>query len=349
MTIEATGLTKRFGSFTAADDVSLRVEEGSLTALLGPSGSGKTTVLRLIAGLEIPDAGQVSIAGVDVSNVPAQKRNVGFVFQHYALFKHMRVADNIAFPLKVRGWSKDESRERVAELIALLRLEGLEKRYPSQISGGQRQRVALARALASRPTVLLLDEPFSALDARVRDELREWLRGLHEQLHVTSLFVTHDQTEAVELADRIVLMNEGKVAQEGTPDEIALSPASPFVMEFLGRTNALAGRAEHGEADILGVRVPYAAANGTSVAVTGYVRPHHLQLVAERGSAPAFEVSVQRVTFAVDTVKVHLLVPGTGETLVAEVPRAHADTLDLTPGRVLFAQPEEVRVFAGTG
>ncbi len=346
MTIEVQGLSKTFGAFAAVDDVSMRVEEGSLTALLGPSGSGKTTVLRLIAGLEIPDGGSISIAGRDVTDMPAQKRNVGFVFQHYALFKHMRVEDNISFPLRVRKWPKGEIRERVKELVSLLRLDGLEKRYPSQISGGQRQRVALARALAARPSVLLLDEPFSALDARVRDELREWLRGLHEQIHVTSVFVTHDQSEAVELADRIVIMNDGRVAQEGTPDAIAIAPASPFVFEFLGKANVIAGRAEHGEADFLGVRVPYPGANGTPLSVVGYVRPQLLHLAAAPGGLGAFEASVERLVVTGPTVKVHLVVCASGQPLMAEVGRREADMLGLAPGHVVYASPDEVTVFA---
>jgi sulfate transport system ATP-binding protein len=344
MSIEVANLRKQFGSFVAVDDVSLTVPEGSLTALLGPSGSGKTTVLRMIAGLEVPDAGGISINGHDVSNIPAQKRNVGFVFQHYALFKHMKVGDNIAFPLRVRKWKKDAIRERVSELTRLLRLEGLEKRYPDQISGGQRQRVALARALAAHPQVLLLDEPFSALDARVRDELREWLRALHDQLHVTSVFVTHDQTEAMELADRIVIMRDGHVVQDGTPEEIVTRPNSAFVLNFLGRANALQGQAEHGIANIYGLRVPYPAANGVAVPVTGYFRPQQVTLRRE-ATEGSLLVTVQRLVTAGLTVKVHLEIPATGAGFLAEIDLAEKEALRLNVGDSVYAIPGELSVF----
>lgn len=345
MTIEIHNLTRRFGDFTAVDDVSMRVEEGSLTALLGPSGSGKTTVLRMIAGLEIPDAGRITVGDRDVTDLRAQDRNIGFVFQQYALFKHMRVADNIAFPLKVRKWKKAAIRERVAELLALLHLDGLEKRYPNQISGGQRQRVALARALASRPQVLLLDEPFSALDARVRDELREWLRSLHDQLHVTSVFVTHDQGEAMELAERIVVMNQGRVAQEGSPHQIVREPNSPFVMNFLGRVNALRGEAAHGEATLAGVRVPYPEANGVRVPVVGYIRPRSIALSAA-ADADAFPVLIDRIVSSGDVARVYLRTEPGDHPLMAEVDQDTFDALGLTLDSRAYARAREVRVFA---
>ncbi len=345
MSIEVKNLYKNFGAVAAVDNVSIKVEEGSLTALLGPSGSGKTTVLRMIAGLEIPDAGEILINGSDVSNVTAQKRNVGFVFQQYALFKHMRVADNIAFPLKVRKWKKDAIQERVSELLALLKIEGLERRYPDQVSGGQRQRVALARALASHPSVLLLDEPFSALDARVRDELREWLRALHDQLHVTSVFVTHDQTEAMELADRIVIMRDGKVVQEGTSDQIVEEPNSPFVMTFLGRANSLPGVAAHGVASIYGVSAPYANANGSSVPVVGYFRPQQIGLASEP-TASSWPVRVKRVVTVGVTVKVQLEMAETSESLIAEVDGSQRAELNLEPGALLHATAWNLRVYA---
>jgi sulfate transport system ATP-binding protein len=345
MSIEVRNLYKHFSPVAAVDDVSIKVEEGSLTALLGPSGSGKTTVLRSIAGLEIPDAGEVWINGVDVSNVTAQKRNVGFVFQQYALFKHMRVADNIAFPLKVRKWKKDAIKERVSDLLSLLKIEGLERRYPDQVSGGQRQRVALARALAAHPSVLLLDEPFSALDARVRDELREWLRALHDQLHVTSVFVTHDQTEAMELADRIVIMRDGRVVQEGTSDQIVGEPNSAFVMTFLGRANALPGIASHGSANIYGVSAPYANANGTSVPVVGYFRPQQIGLTADP-TATSWPVRVTRVVNVGLTVKVQLELAETEEAIVAEVDQSQASELNLEPGTLLHATAWNMRVYA---
>ena len=343
MTIEVKSLSRRFGPVVAVDDASFRVEEGSLTALLGPSGSGKTTVLRMIAGLEVPDEGTVEIAGNDVTNVPPQKRNVGFVFQQYALFKHMRVADNIAFPLKIRKWKKDAIRERVSELLSLLRIEGLEKRYPDQVSGGQRQRVALARALAARPEVLLLDEPFSALDARVRDELREWLRALHDQLHVTSVFVTHDQGEAMELADRVVIMRDGRLVQSGTPAEIAQHPNSSFVMNFLGRANAVPGQALHGRANLHGLELAYPPANDTAIDVVGYFRPQHVAISRERGDG-AIPARVVRLAVAGTAVKVYLETPQ-GLQITAEIDLLRQQELSLEPGDDVYAKPAGVAVF----
>ncbi|HEX2105360.1 MAG TPA: sulfate ABC transporter ATP-binding protein, partial [Solirubrobacteraceae bacterium] len=239
--IQVNGVAKRFGDFQALDDVSLEVPDGSLTALLGPSGSGKSTLLRVIAGLEAPDAGTVSIAGRDATAVPPQKRGIGFVFQHYAAFKHMTVRDNVAFGLTVRRRPKAEISAKVDELLRVVGLDGYQARFPSQLSGGQRQRMALARALAVEPEVLLLDEPFGALDARVRAELREWLRRLHDEVHVTTVLVTHDQEEAMEVADRIVLLNHGRVEQHGPPRELYDRPANAFVMGFLGPVARLDG------------------------------------------------------------------------------------------------------------
>src|ERR1700722_16536836 len=239
MAIEALNVSKHFGDFVALDDVCIRVEDGSLTALLGPSGSGKSTLLRIIAGLETPDGGRGIVDEQDITATPARNRGVGFVFQHYAPFKHMTVHDNVAFGLSVRKRPKDEIKARVEELLALVRLDGLSGRYPSQLSGGQLQRMALARALAVQPRVLLLDEPFGALDAQVRAELREWLRKLHEEIHVTTVFVTHDQEEAMEVAEQIVVMNGGRVEQVGTPRELYESPRNEFVMSFIGPVNRL--------------------------------------------------------------------------------------------------------------
>src|SRR6476659_7448223 len=241
MGIEARNVTKRYGEFTALDDVSVAVPDRSLTALLGPSGGGKSTLLRVLAGLDRPDAGAVRIAGADVTGVPARERGIGFVFQHYAAFRHLTVEDNIGFALAVRRRPKKEVKARVEELLALVRLDGLAGRYPAQLSGGQRQRMVLARALAAEPRVLLLDEPFGALDAAIRAELREWLRRLHAQVPVTTIVVTHDQDEALELADQIVLLNRGRVEQAGTPGELYDRPATPFVMTFLGTSTRLAG------------------------------------------------------------------------------------------------------------
>ncbi len=241
MSIQVEGIGKRFGDFVALDDVSLSIPTGGLTALLGPSGGGKSTLLRIIAGLEHPDEGTVTIEGVDSTDLPAQHRNVGFVFQHYAAFKHMSVFRNVAFGLKIRHLPKKEIDRRVRELLELVHLESFADRRPAQLSGGQRQRMALARALAVEPKVLLLDEPFGALDAKVRKELRDWLRRLHDEVHVTTVFVTHDQEEALEVADEIVVINEGRVEQVGSPDQLYDEPAGDFVMRFLGPVTQLGG------------------------------------------------------------------------------------------------------------
>jgi sulfate transport system ATP-binding protein len=348
MSIEVKELTKRFGPVPAVDGVSLSVAPGALTALLGPSGSGKTTVLRTIAGLETPDAGSIWIDGVEVTGVPARKRDVGLVFQHYALFKHMKVTDNIAFPLKVRHWPRGKIRERVAELVALLRLDGLEKRYPAQLSGGQRQRVALARALASHPKVLLLDEPFSALDARVREELREWLRRLHDELHVTSLFVTHDQGEAMELAECVVILNEGKVVQAGAPEQVFWRPESAFVMNFLGQASVLRGEATQGVAELAGLRVPYPEANGHRTPVVGYVRPHDLVLSRLPAGDDSIAATVLRVIPTGPTYKVQVVTRDSDEVLVAHLPADAQQTLDLRAGDPIYATPRDVRVYTAS-
>src|SRR5215467_8100496 len=245
MSIQIRNVTKRFGTFTALDDVSLEIPQGSLTAVLGPSGSGKSTLLRIVAGLERPDSGEIRLSGEDATRVAPRRRDVGFVFQHYAAFKHMTVRDNVGFALSIRKRPKKEIRARVDELLDLVQLSGYGDRYPHKLSGGQRQRMALARALAAQPRVLLLDEPFGALDAQVRTELRQWLRLLHHDIGVTSVFVTHDQEEAMEVADRIVIMNEGKIEQEGTPEELFERPKTPFVMSFLGEVNTFQGRVQN--------------------------------------------------------------------------------------------------------
>jgi sulfate transport system ATP-binding protein len=270
MSIEIEGVGKRFGSFVALEDVNLSIPTGKLTALLGPSGGGKSTLLRIIAGLEEADEGRVVIEGADATHLPPQRRNVGFVFQHYAAFKHMTVAKNVAFGLEIRRRPKEEIAQRVDELLALVHLSQFAHRLPSQLSGGQRQRMALARALAVEPTVLLLDEPFGALDAQVRKELRQWLRRLHDEVHVTTVFVTHDQEEALEVADDIVVINQGRVEQVGTPDEVYDQPATPFVMSFLGPTTVFGGKV---------------------------VRPHDIDVfgIAVKGATPARVADVQRI------------------------------------------------------
>jgi sulfate transport system ATP-binding protein len=315
--IEARGITKRFGEFVALEDVSIDVPAGSLTALLGPSGSGKSTLLRVLAGLERADAGEVWLEGEDVTGRPPQRRNVGFVFQHYAAFKHMTVRDNIAFGLKVRRRAKAEIRERVDELLHLVQLQGFGHRYPSQLSGGQRQRMSLARALAPEPHVLLLDEPFGALDARVRAELRDWLIRLHDVVHVTTVFVTHDQEEAMEVADQIAVLNQGRIEQVGAPRELYDEPASEFVMRFIGDANAVGG--------VL-------------------VRPHDVELLDDPCDR-SMEAMIVRVTFLGRDVKVELH-DSTGGELVGLLTRDRFEELELWRGQTVWVRARRQRVFA---
>jgi sulfate transport system ATP-binding protein len=315
--IEARNVTKRFGDFVALDDVSIDVESGSLTALLGPSGSGKSTLLRVIAGLEVPDTGDVFISGREATALAPQKRGVGFVFQHYAPFTHMTVRENVAFGLKIRKRPKDEIRARVDELLELVQLSGLGGRYPSQLSGGQRQRMALARALAPEPEVLLLDEPFGALDARVRVELREWLRRLHDEMHVTTIFVTHDQDEALELADSIVVMNKGSVEQVAAPRTLYDEPANEFVMSFVGPVNRLDD---------------------------AWVRPHDVELRLEPNGSTR-EAQVVRVVRLGFETRVELE-RDDGERLHAQLTRDEADELELRQGDIVFVRMRRSKTFA---
>ena len=317
MAIEVEKVSKRFGTFTALEDVNIRVGDGALTALLGPSGSGKSTLLRIIAGLEEPDEGSVTIGGADVTNAPARDRGVGFVFQHYAPFKHMTVANNVAFGLTVRRRPRAEIQARVKELLALVRLDGLAGRYPSQLSGGQLQRMALARALAVQPDVLLLDEPFGALDAQVRAELREWLRRLHDEIHVTTIFVTHDQEEAMEVAEQIVVMHEGRIEQAGSPRELYESPRNEFVMTFIGPVNRL------GDA---------------------FVRPHDIQLLSE-ASPGTTEALVHRIVHLGFEVRVELTLPD-GREIWAQLTREEAQELELVEGQILSVRLPAPREFA---
>ena len=317
MAIEARNVTKRFGDFVALDDVSVEVASGSLTALLGPSGSGKSTLLRVIAGLEVPDAGDVFISGREATALAPQKRGVGFVFQHYAPFKHMTVWQNVAFGLKIRRRPRAEIRRRVDELLELVQLAGLGKRYPSQLSGGQRQRMALARALAPEPEVLLLDEPFGALDARVRVELREWLHRLHDEMHVTTIFVTHDQAEALELADSVVVMNKGRVEQVAGPRQLYDEPANEFVMSFVGPVNRLDD---------------------------GWVRPHDVELRHEAHGSTR-EAQVLRVVRLGFETRVELE-RDDGERLHAQLTRDEADELELRQGDIVFVRMRRSRTFA---
>jgi sulfate transport system ATP-binding protein len=317
MAIEARHVSKHFGEFAALDDVSVTVGDGALMALLGPSGSGKSTLLRIIAGLETPDEGEVVIGEEDVTETPARSRGVGFVFQHYAPFKHMSVHDNVAFGLSVRKRPKKEIDARVKELLGLVRLDGLAERYPSQLSGGQLQRMALARALAVQPKVLLLDEPFGALDAQVRGELREWLRRLHEEIHVTTIFVTHDQEEAMEVAEQIVVMNKGRIEQTGSPRELYESPSNEFVMSFIGPVNRI------GDA---------------------FVRPHDVEILAD-DDGTAIEALIKRVVHLGFEVRVELTLPD-GRDIWAQVTRGTAQELELREGQILPVRLPRPRVFA---
>jgi sulfate transport system ATP-binding protein len=309
MAIEARNITKRFGDFVALEDVSVEVPAGSLTALLGPSGGGKSTLLRIIAGLESPDAGQVCIEGRDMTGITPQERGVGFVFQHYAAFKHMTVRENVAFGLRIRKRPKAEVNRRVDELLGLVQLSQFAQRYPSELSGGQRQRMALARALAVEPSVLLLDEPFGALDANVREELRAWLHRLHQEMPVTTLFVTHDQEEAMELADQIVVISHGRVEQTGSPTVLYDRPANDFVMNFIGPVTRLDGE---------------------------LVRPHDVQLLVD--AAPGTEEAVvERIVRLGFEVRVELAL-ASGEPVTAQLPRNEAEELELREGDIVHVR-----------
>jgi sulfate transport system ATP-binding protein len=346
MSITVKNITKRFGAFVALDDVSLQVPPDCLLALLGPSGSGKTTLLRIIAGLEVPDAGAVYCDDEDVTRQSARDRNVGFVFQHYALFRHMSVFENIAFGLWVRHRPEAEVRERVAELLRLIRLEGLERRLPSELSGGQRQRVALARSLAARPGLLLLDEPFGALDAKVRQELRQWLRRLHDEIGMTSVFVTHDQEEAFEVADKVVVMNHGRIEQAGTPQEVFDRPANAFVMDFLGNVNVFHGRLRNGRAHLGGATLDcpdYPHDEERSAAL--YVRPHELDVDRASPGPHGLRARVLHANPAGPVARVLLLALDFGAEVQAELPRERFDALGLAAGDVVYVSPRRVRVF----
>ena len=348
MSIEVQNLSKTFGTHTALRDLSLTVNSGELLALLGPSGSGKTTLLRVIAGLEAPDAGTVRFDGDDAGQLSATHRQVGFVFQHYALFRHMTVFENVAFGLRVRPRSHRPSdaeiRRRVNELLSLVQLDYLGNRYPSQLSGGQRQRVALARALAVEPKVLLLDEPFGALDAKVRQELRRWLRRLHSQIHVTSVFVTHDQEEALELADRVVVMNEGRIEQDGTPDDIVDRPATPFVMTFVGNVNIFHGRVQSGNAMLGSLASGYPALVSSEVrTAVGYARPHELELSGSE-TGDGLWATVRDVRIAGALAKIELVDSSDG-VIQVELGRQQYDPLRLVPGGKAFVKPKRMHMF----
>jgi sulfate transport system ATP-binding protein len=318
MGISVEGASKRFGDFQALNDVSIDVPNGSLTALLGPSGSGKSTLLRAIAGLETLDSGRIAIDDEDVSKKPTQKREVGFVFQHYAAFKHMTVFGNVGFGLTIRKWSKPQIEERVHELLRLVQLDGLADRYPDQLSGGQRQRMALARALAVEPQVLLLDEPFGALDAKVRKDLRAWLRNLHDEMHVTTIFVTHDQEEAMDVAEQLVVMNEGRVEQAGTAGDLYDHPANEFVMSFVGEVNRLG---EH------------------------FVRPHDMEVVLDSDERTE-EALVRRIVALGFEIRVELVL-GDGTEVWAQLTRPQLQKLELREGQIAYLRPGQLKSFSG--
>jgi sulfate transport system ATP-binding protein len=348
MSIEVSNITKTYGRFRAVDNVSLTVPSGELVALLGPSGSGKTTLLRIISGLELPDAGTVRYESDDVTQRSTRERNVGFVFQHYALFSHMNVFENVAFGLRVRKVKRDEVKDRVHELLRLVQLEGYEKRYPSQLSGGQRQRVALARSLAPRPQVLLLDEPFGALDAKVRQELRRWLRRLHDEIHVTSVFVTHDQEEAFEVADRVVVMNKGRVEQIGSPDEVFAQPANAFVMDFLGSVNVFHGRVQDGRANVGHFEVPYPEyPHAEPQTATAYIRPHELDISRVPDGESSLPARVVRVNRTGAAVKIGLVTQESSTPLDVELDQGRYNELSIAVNDTVYVLPRQVRVFVG--
>jgi len=355
MSIEVRQITKSFGSFAALKGVSLEVPSGELVALLGPSGSGKTTLLRIIAGLEFPDAGESRVLyyGQDVTHQAASERKAGFAFQHYALFRHLTVFENIAFGLRVRPREtrpkEAEIRRKVSDLLRLIQLEPLGERYPTQLSGGQRQRVALARALAVEPKVLLLDEPFGALDAQVRRELRRWLRQLHDEIHLTSLFVTHDQEEALEVADRVVVMNEGRIEQVGTPEQVYEEPANPFVLHFLGHVNFFHGRLgeDHvhaGETEIR-LRQP-GRTESTGSQATVYFRPHEVKVTREPEGPGTLAARVHHIHAAGSVVRLELRRPEDQSQFEVELPREEWRALNLAVGTPVYLQLRKVRVFA---
>ena len=351
MSIEIRNVSKDFGTFHALRDVSLDIRSGELVALLGPSGCGKTTLLRIIAGLETADHGSILFSGEDTTDKHVRERNVGFVFQHYALFRHMSVFDNVAFGLRMKPRATRPSdaviKQKVHDLLGLVQLDWLADRYPAQLSGGQRQRIALARALAVEPQVLLLDEPFGALDAKVRKELRRWLRRLHDDLHITSIFVTHDQDEALEVADRIVLMDHGRVEQVGTPQEVYERPATPFVYGFLGAVNRFVGQSRGGVLHMGEHQLPHHGAQSDGE-VQAYARPHELQILTDE-SAPGLAATVERVLSFGASTRVELIGPD-GQPLEAELTRQQAEAMQLRGGQRVRLSAARLSLFeAGSG
>jgi sulfate transport system ATP-binding protein len=356
MSIQVRNINKKFGNFTALDDVTLDFNSGELVALLGPSGCGKTTLLRIIAGLERADSGNVILEGEDASGTHVRERQVGFVFQHYALFKHMTVFDNVAFGLRMKPRKERLPEKAIADkvhqLLNLVQLDWLSDRFPAQLSGGQRQRIALARALAVEPRVLLLDEPFGALDAKVRKELRRWLRKLHDELHITSIFVTHDQEEALEVADRVVLMDHGRIEQVGTPEQVYNHPATPFVYGFLGSVNLFHGRVDEGDLRVGEETVPGAAADFAQGAeVFAFARPHELEILTDPAVTAGLSAKVVRVlSFGVSS-RVELDGTGSaeGQHFEVELPQAEVQKLALTAGQAVRLLPSRLKLFERAG
>ena len=351
MSIQVDHVTKRFGNFTVLNDVSLHAQAGELIALLGPSGCGKTTLLRILAGLERPDQGRILLHDVEVTDQRITDRRVGFVFQHYALFRHMTVTENVAFGLsvlpKAQRPSPDKIQKKVDELLSLVQMRAMADRYPNQLSGGQRQRVALARALAVEPKLLLLDEPFGALDAKVRKELRRWLRRLHDELHITSILVTHDQEEALEAADRIVVLNQGRIEQTGTPEEVYENPATPFVYQFLGDVNVFHGRMSQD-------RPTPEAESGQEAAASGehevtFVRPHDLELSRSRTTTTQLEATVRFVITAGSRVRLELVSKDSPQIISVELTKDRHRELRLQQGDVVFVHPKQLQVFKMPG
>jgi sulfate transport system ATP-binding protein len=352
MSIELSHISKSFGTYQALRDVSLSIHDGELVALLGPSGSGKTTLLRIIAGLDTPELdtrSRIRFYEQDVAHRPAAQRRVGFVFQHYALFRHMSIFENVAFGMRVASRkvrpSNAEIERRVHELLSLVQLDGLGKRFPSQLSGGQRQRAALARALAVEPKVLLLDEPFGALDAKVRQGLRAWLRRLHDEIHVTSILVTHDQEEALEVADRVVVMNQGRIEQVGTPEEVFHRPATQFVMEFLGQVNVFRGRVQGGKAMLGEVALDghYFPGKDEGAAMV-YMRPHELDIKLYKNGAPSFQATVTRINPAGSIAKVTTRTKD-GQDVLVDLSLEDYQRLSLAEGNNVYIYPKNTRVF----
>jgi sulfate transport system ATP-binding protein len=341
--IEVSSINKTFGAFVALDDVNLTIPQGEITALLGPSGSGKTTLLRIIAGLENPDSGAINFFGTDSTNKQTKDRKVGFVFQHYALFKHMSVFDNIAFGLKVRPRKsrpdKDEIKKRVLKLLSMVQLESMANRLPSELSGGQKQRVALARALAVEPSVLLLDEPFGALDAKVRQELRRWLRYLHDEIHITSIFVTHDQEEALEVSDSIVILNKGKIEQVGSPESVYEHPANPFVYGFLGNVNLFHARVEKGELSF------DKKADGVPDDLSLFVRPHDVSISLDNTNAKGIESKITGSRLLGGRVRVELKTIAGEIELEADIPKSRWDEIKAADSETVFVFFSSARIY----